>query len=224
MKYRKSKLLPLAVFVLLLVVSGIAATIKKDEARESKTVESKQSIQTTTVPQKGTVESAPQKGTLDPVPQKGNFEPVIEKIPEQIVVPFLVTPQEVKSATGMEILWQVLSSGGSRSSSTNFSHEGTTGQTAIGSASSPSFSVSHGYWLESGENPPSYICGDANSDEGVNVGDAVYLINYVFKGGPAPDPLEAGDANCDGGVNVGDAVYLINYVFKGGPAPCASCS
>ncbi len=68
-----------------------------------------------------------------------------------------------------------------------------------------------------------YICGDANGDGAPNVGDAVYLINYVFKGGPAPDPLEAGDANCDGSSNVGDAVYLINFVFKGGPQPCASC-
>jgi len=29
-------------------------------------------------------------------------------------------------------------------------------------------------------------CGDANGDEQVNVGDAVFLINYVFKGGPPP--------------------------------------
>lgn len=65
----------------------------------------------------------------------------------------------------------------------------------------------------------SYVLGDANGDESINVGDAVYIINYVFKGGPAPDPVEAGDANCDGNCNVGDAVYLINYVFKGGPEP-----
>jgi hypothetical protein len=63
-------------------------------------------------------------------------------------------------------------------------------------------------------------CGDANGDGSANVGDAVFLINFVFKGGPAPEPLEAGDANCDGQTNVGDAVYLINFVFKGGPEPC----
>jgi hypothetical protein len=66
-----------------------------------------------------------------------------------------------------------------------------------------------------------YICGDANADLQVNVADAVYIINYVFKGGPAPNPLASGDANNDGQVNVADAVYLINYVFKGGPPPCA---
>jgi hypothetical protein len=65
-----------------------------------------------------------------------------------------------------------------------------------------------------------YTCGDANTDGQVNVGDAVFLINYIFKGGSAPDPLEAGDANCDGQVNVGDAVYLVNYIFRGGPEPC----
>ncbi len=65
-----------------------------------------------------------------------------------------------------------------------------------------------------------YLCGDANADLTINVGDAVFLISYVFKGGPPPWPVEGGDANCDGGTNVGDAVYVISYVFKGGPEPC----
>jgi hypothetical protein len=61
--------------------------------------------------------------------------------------------------------------------------------------------------------------GNANGDASVNVGDAVYIINYVFKGGPAPPCLPQANANGDAAVNVGDAVYIINYVFKGGPAP-----
>ncbi len=61
--------------------------------------------------------------------------------------------------------------------------------------------------------------GDANNDGGVNVGDGVYIINFVFKGGPAPVCPQEGDANADGGINVGDGVYIINFVFKGGPAP-----
>ena len=65
-----------------------------------------------------------------------------------------------------------------------------------------------------------FINGDANADQDVNVGDAVFIINYVFNGGPAPQPLLSGHANCSGDVNVGDAVYLINYIFKGGLAPC----
>ncbi len=70
-----------------------------------------------------------------------------------------------------------------------------------------------------------WICGDANGDGSVNVGDGVYMINYAFKGGPAPNPVPAGDANCDGYANVGDAVYIIDYALKGGPAPdtCNGC-
>ena len=68
-----------------------------------------------------------------------------------------------------------------------------------------------------------FVCGDANGDAATNVGDAVQIINYVFKGGVAPEPLISGDPNCDLNCNVGDAVYLINYVFKGGTAPCEGC-
>lgn len=70
----------------------------------------------------------------------------------------------------------------------------------------------------SGEEIP-FVLGDANGDGVVNVGDAVFLINNIFRSGPAPDPLESADANCDEAVNVGDAVYIINNVFKGGPPP-----
>ncbi len=67
-----------------------------------------------------------------------------------------------------------------------------------------------------------YLCGDADGDLAVNISDAVYLINYIFKSGPPPVPLEAGDANLDGDVNIADAVYIINYIFKSGPEPCAT--
>jgi len=65
-----------------------------------------------------------------------------------------------------------------------------------------------------------YICGDANSDETVNVADAVWIINYIFAGGDPPMPLEAGDVNCDRTCNVADAVWIINYIFAGGYEPC----
>jgi hypothetical protein len=72
--------------------------------------------------------------------------------------------------------------------------------------------------------PKPYLCGDVNADVKVKVSDVVYLINYLFKGGPAPlcppaPYLTCGDANGDGKVTVADVVYLINYLFKGGPLP-----
>ena len=68
-----------------------------------------------------------------------------------------------------------------------------------------------------------YVPSDANGDGRVNVSDAVYLINYIFSGGPEPKPFHMnGDSNCDGRVNISDAVYLINYIFSGGEPPCNS--
>ncbi|MDP3023916.1 MAG: M14 family zinc carboxypeptidase [candidate division Zixibacteria bacterium] len=61
--------------------------------------------------------------------------------------------------------------------------------------------------------------GDANLDRTLSVSDVVFIINYLFKGGPAPSPLYIADANCDTKVSVSDAVHLINYLFKGGPPP-----
>lgn len=70
---------------------------------------------------------------------------------------------------------------------------------------------------------PAYLCGNANSDGAIDISDAVYLIAYIFSGGPAPSPLIAADANCDGAVDISDAVYLIAYIFSGGAAPCSGC-
>ncbi|MEE9442183.1 MAG: FG-GAP-like repeat-containing protein [candidate division Zixibacteria bacterium] len=63
--------------------------------------------------------------------------------------------------------------------------------------------------------------GDADGSGTINVGDAVYLVNYCFKGQRPPIPIQAGDANTDENVNVGDVVYLINYIFRHGPPPNA---
>jgi hypothetical protein len=66
-----------------------------------------------------------------------------------------------------------------------------------------------------------FLCGDVNKDGVVNSADVVYLINYLFIGGPAPVPIQTGDVNRDGVVNSADVVYLINYLFIGGPPPCS---
>jgi len=65
-----------------------------------------------------------------------------------------------------------------------------------------------------------YICGDADASSSVDIDDVVYLIAYIFSGGPAPEPLQSGDADCSGGVDIDDVVYLIAYIFSGGFAPC----
>jgi hypothetical protein len=74
-----------------------------------------------------------------------------------------------------------------------------------------------------GWNPEPATCGDANGDSGIDVSDAVFLIAYIFSGGPAPSPMAYGDVNCDSAIDISDAVYLISYIFSGGSAPCAGC-
>ena len=63
------------------------------------------------------------------------------------------------------------------------------------------------------------LCGDFNGDGKLTVSDVIYLINYLFRGGPPPLPPEIGDVNHDAKITVSDVIYLINYLFKGGPPP-----
>ncbi|MBU2100220.1 dockerin type I repeat-containing protein, partial [Candidatus Micrarchaeota archaeon] len=63
------------------------------------------------------------------------------------------------------------------------------------------------------------VCGDADGSSAVDIDDVVYLINYIFAGGPEPVPYWTGDADGSTAIDIDDVVYLINYIFSGGPAP-----
>jgi len=63
-------------------------------------------------------------------------------------------------------------------------------------------------------------CGDADGSGAVDIDDAVFLITYIFGGGPAPDPLAVGDSDCSGAIDIDDVVVLIEYIFAGGNPPC----
>ena len=61
-----------------------------------------------------------------------------------------------------------------------------------------------------------YLYGDANKDCAIDIGDPVYLIQFIFTGGLMPVPYWAGDANGDCAVDIGDPVYLIRVHFRWG--------
>lgn len=66
-----------------------------------------------------------------------------------------------------------------------------------------------------------FLRGDCNNDTNPNLADGVWLLNYLFVGGPASDCLAACDT--DGDLNLGllDAVMLIQHWIIGGPPPAA---
>ncbi len=88
--------------------------------------------------------------------------------------------------------------------------------------------------------------GDVNGDGGLDIGDVVYLLGYLFGGGPEPapcGPCEGGedlpppwtalrkasagtaDINGDWRINVSDPIALLGYLFADGPppVPCGVC-
>jgi hypothetical protein len=70
----------------------------------------------------------------------------------------------------------------------------------------------------------SAIPGNANADSLVDLGDIVFLLNYLYKNGPEPCVVEAADPNADCAVDLGDAIYLINFLFRGGSSPQFGCA
>ncbi|MBI4602254.1 MAG: hypothetical protein HY721_09865 [Planctomycetes bacterium] len=64
-----------------------------------------------------------------------------------------------------------------------------------------------------------FIRGDANKDDGVDISDSVWLLQYIFRGGPIPPCKDAADANNDTRLDISDPIWLLNYLFKGGPQP-----
>ena len=53
----------------------------------------------------------------------------------------------------------------------------------------------------------------------VDLGDVLFIISYLYKGGSAPVPYSEGEVNCDEIIDLGDVLFLISYLYKGGPVP-----
>lgn len=59
--------------------------------------------------------------------------------------------------------------------------------------------------------------GDANQDGNLNIGDAIFALEYIFQGGNSPICMDATDANDDGSIDLGDPTSMIARVFGGAP-------
>lgn len=65
--------------------------------------------------------------------------------------------------------------------------------------------------------------GDVNHDgaELIDIADLLYLIDYMFTGGPQPACFDEADldASATEPLDIGDLLYLIDFMFTGGPNP-----
>jgi hypothetical protein len=70
-----------------------------------------------------------------------------------------------------------------------------------------------------------YMPGDVNASGNRDIDDIVYLIHYVFTGGPEPAMcLMVGDCNGDCSIDIDDIMWLIDFIFRAGPLPVDGCS
>ncbi len=60
-----------------------------------------------------------------------------------------------------------------------------------------------------------FIRADSNGDQKVEMADAIYTLEYLFRGGPAPRCLEAADADDNGNVDVTDPIVTLSALFLG---------
>ncbi|MDO8508518.1 MAG: hypothetical protein Q7S27_02420 [Nanoarchaeota archaeon] len=65
------------------------------------------------------------------------------------------------------------------------------------------------------DNPKIFIRGDANNDNLVNISDAVYLLESMYKNGPQLPCLDAGDSNDDGSLDIADPIHILLHKFNG---------
>jgi hypothetical protein len=68
--------------------------------------------------------------------------------------------------------------------------------------------------------PPPDGCDPDGDGEAWTMADMIFLINYVFLGGPAPGPVELGDCDCNGVVNAFDISRSLCYMYRGCDDPC----
>ena len=67
---------------------------------------------------------------------------------------------------------------------------------------------------------------DGNADGLVDLSDAIFILGYLFLGGPSPPCPDAADASDDGRVDIADAVAVLVRLFVGAgavPEPAGAC-
>jgi hypothetical protein len=63
--------------------------------------------------------------------------------------------------------------------------------------------------------------GFINIDSRADLSDAIWLLDFLFRGGEPPACMQAADVNASGTLDISDSIYYLNWLFSGGrpPAP-----
>ncbi|MBU1320175.1 MAG: hypothetical protein KKG33_00080 [candidate division Zixibacteria bacterium] len=140
--------------------------------------------------------------------------------------------EDKSPASGEEIDWKCLSSGGTQSSDGSFVINGTFGQLAVGTSSDGTSDTRHGYWQNFAYK---WECGDVNMSGDIDIGVICgSKIDAIFSKTPEDSESALGltresvptckiipahetvgiNVNCTGGVLHEEAVILITVCFS----------
>lgn len=92
----------------------------------------------------------------------------------------------------------------------------------------PLFVVLDSTGVAGAQSPSATLNCDTDGSGTRDIGDAVYLFNWLFLGGPDPvellvggQPTELRNGNCNGdnSIDISDGIYILIWLFLGGPEP-----
>ncbi|MFH1687706.1 MAG: hypothetical protein ABIE70_09320 [bacterium] len=145
-----------------------------------------------------------------------------------ILVMFVLALSPGTARGDTTLVWQVFSNGATVTDNGDTTLIGTLKQTAIRRCYYDTLCLQQGFWPWF--SPTCACCVgirgnvDADPEDLITIADLVYLVNFMFNGGPAPACMEEADVDGNGdGPDIADLIYLNSYMFGDpqGPAPAA---
>ncbi len=73
--------------------------------------------------------------------------------------------------------------------------------------------------VRSFESPALIVRGDANADGGVDLGDGIFILNFLFTSNQHLPCANAANTDSTNGLDMADALRIFGWLFVDGPAP-----
>lgn len=64
-----------------------------------------------------------------------------------------------------------------------------------------------------------FLRGDSDQNGTIQLTDAVFLLDYLFRGGRVLSCEDAADSNDDGRIDISDGILILRFLFSGGDRP-----